>query len=415
MNKLFNTSYMLIYSGLVLSGMNYDNLIKELENSTFFLHKKTNQMGLELYKYLTTTDYYDLFNPEPVNKQKNTLQKIFNHLRIIDRHIKKPLDKYDKKDFLGFMEDVRDGKVVRYHTRVEWGLRKGSKAVTGTHIAPHGAITPHTLKKYVMEFKRFWRVYRQYELHNNKRFDHKRFEWGLNVRPLKVRQVYEDYPYLTVKQIQSFARSLGDEEYTVRTLLSVNLMGRKCEINELTLNHFDRREEGLFIQLPDLKLNSTRKVPVEVFNFVKDELEPYLERNNFKKNEPIFPTADFSFAIALRRKSEKLLGKRISPKTLRKLGVCVAEQLGYDRADVERIGGWSPNSPVLSHYFKRRGVTAKRANSNADGILHKDLTVEVDELKVKNKKMVEEMDLLRDVLEKKLYDKLMNDLHRLVK
>lgn len=394
--------------------MTVASLKQQLKKNEFFLHPYTNKIGLELLKYLTSTDYYDLINPEPANQRKNSIEKVFFHLRVIDRHVQKPLNKYDKRAFMAFMEAVRDDKVVRYHTRVKWGQKGGKAGVTSTSATPLGTVKPHTLKQYVMEFKRFWRIYRQYELHNNKRFNQKRFEWGMNLRPLKIKTVYEDYPYLTPQQLVNFSRALKDEEYMVRTLLSVNLMGRKCEMNELTLKHFDKREDGVYIKLPDIKLHSANKVHVQVFNFVEQELKPYLEKHQFKTDEPIFSTKDTAFAKALKRVSERELKSRITPKTLRKLGVCIAEQLGYEREEVERIGGWAPNSPVLIHYFKRRGVSAKKANRKADETLNKDLSVEVDQLRAQTKKMAKDLELLKDVVEKKLDDSALQAIKRLV-
>jgi hypothetical protein len=54
----------------------------------------------------------------------------------------------------------------------------------------------------------------------------------------------------------------------------------------------------------------------------------------------------------------------INPKTLSKIGVCIADKLGYNRSDVERIGGWMANSPVINHYFSRRGVAVKKGLDN---------------------------------------------------
>jgi integrase len=195
----------------------------------------------------------------------------------------------------------------------------------------------------------------------------------------------------------TLAESMTNIEYKNRVLVSINFMGRKSEVSSLKYSdiEFRNNEKEMWIKLPQTKLNSSEKVPVEVFKFVKKHFEEYLRVNTFGDNDLLFPSKEPAFAKNLRIVSEKLFKKRISPKTLRKIGVCVAEQLGYNRSDVERIGGWSANSPVLSHYFKRKGVSAKVANAKASKELDKDVYVELDRMKVKEDLKDKQIDSMR--------------------
>ena len=98
---------------------------------------------------------------------------------------------------------------------------------------------------------------------------------------------------------------------------------------------------------------------------------------------------------------------RITPKTLRKLGICVAEQLGVSREDVERIGGWSVNSDVLNHYFKRKGVEIQtKENNKLLKEKHQSVYAELDKLKIESEKkdnalvgMQEQVETMQNQLE----------------
>lgn len=380
--------------------------IQELNNNAFFCNASMNKFGKELVYYLTNFNYYDLNNPEPIDLNKNSLNKILTTLKVIDNFVKKPLEKYTCEDINKFMTGYIDGGIkpnVRFRTKFE----------------------PNVLRGYIREFKRLFKIYRQYVLNKSreteilkkrlksikspkkkkenqkllkteimqlvgKEFDPLKFEWGINLRaPRIMRKNYEKYPDLTVEQIIQFAQNLVKKEYTVRTLVSINLMGRKCEISQLKHSDIDfRKDDEVWIELPNIKKHSSEKVPVELFTFTKRALLSYLKDNRFKDEDLIFPSKETAFAKNIKKNSLNIFRKKITPKTLRKLGVCVAEQLGYSRADVERIGGWSANSPVLEHYFKRKGVAVKKSVDNKiENKLHSDVIIEIDRVKSENRKV----------------------------
>ena len=113
-----------------------------------------------------------------------------------------------------------------------------------------------------------------------------------------------------------------------------------------------------------------------------------LDRADMKDQDLLFPTRDEAFAKNLRNVSQEIFNQRINPKTLRKLGVCIAEKLGYNRADIERIGGWAVNSPIIEHYFKRKGVgVIKKSDKAIEKELHSDMYEEFEKFRLKNKEL----------------------------
>lgn len=327
------------------------NIINELNNDTWFKQPTTNFYGRQLAYYLCNHLHLDLSNPEPIDMKKSTFTKVFTTLKIVDKTIKKPLEKYTSKDMNEFINKVREGKVI---------------AAKGSNFS---YVDYKNIKRYVAEFKRLFRIYRAYTIkYHPNQFDIRKFEWGTTLKAPRETRHYLDYPYYSVSQLKIFIDALPDtysgndtSVYKVRIWLSINLMGRKCEISELKFRDLQFRDKDkLFIQLPDIKKHSSGKVPVEVYPFVKTMIKSYLTKvkplKEWKPTDTLFISKDYAFYQFLKRNSEKRLGVRLTPKTLRKIGVCIAEQMGYVREDVERIGGWSVNSTVLNHYFKRKGI-----------------------------------------------------------
>jgi integrase len=360
----------------VSSDVSRANKIKigQLNVGTFFSNKSMNKHGKVLVKYLCNSSYLGLSNPEPVDLRQNSLSKVLSRLKVIDTYVQKPLEEYTEQDMNNFISDFKHGKLK------STGKRQ---------------YNPDSVVDYVREFKRFWKVFRQYTIRHETGFDPLKFEWGLNLKAPKVEsRRYEKFPVLEVQQLIDFANGLNNEEYMVRTLLSVNLMGRVCEVSQLKYKHVQlKKGNEVWIELPKVKKHSTEKVPVELFTFVKKPFLKYLEHHEFREEDLLFPSNVPAFAKKLREVSQAMFRARINPKTLRKLGVCIAEKLSYSRSEVERIGGWRANSPVINHYFSRKGVPVKRAeDKKLQEVLHKDIYVEFDQVKAENKMLKKRLD-----------------------
>ncbi len=344
--------------------------MEQLNNNEYYSNPSMNKFGRLLTYYLCNMSYGDLYNNEPIDLMKNSYHKILARIKIIDNYIKKPLEEYTKDDLNIFMADFIEGRI-----------KKASKQ--------NLILKSTSLKFYIREFKRLWKIFRQYQIQNAKDFKPIDYEWGLLIRSPKIdrKKTYEKFPDLEVADVIDLANNMHKEEYRARVLLSVNLMGRKCEMQNLKkMMIHEKGDESIWVKLPNIKKHSSEKTEVELWTFVKRELLPYLKHNNFKNDECVFPSNDSAFGKNLRQVSERLFKHRINPKTLRKIGVCIAEKLGYGRADVERIGGWAANSDVLNHYFQRRPVAViKEANNAVEKSLHTEIYTELERLKQERK------------------------------
>ena len=336
------------------------NKIELLNRDALFLHPFTNKIGRQLVYYMANSSYHNLSNPEPVNLSKNTLSVKLRVLAKIDEYIQKPLNEYTYQDFNQFISSFKNGSIKSSSNKV---------------------LKPQAINGYVIQFKRFWRIYRQYVISNYpEEFNEAFFDWGMNLKAPKVdSREYEDIPDLNMYQIKALSDNMGSFEHRCRVLVSINLMGRKCEIHNLKMRHITKKEDGsIWIKLPKIKKHSSEKTYVQLYNHVANPFLDYLKQNNFGEDDSVFPTTDPAFAKHLKIVSKKVLKTPITIKMLRKIGVSVAEELGYSRADVERIGGWSANSPVVNHYFNRKkGVPAKN-NEKVEQELNKDLYFDLE-------------------------------------
>lgn len=375
-------------------------VIELLNQNKYFSCDSMNKIGLEYVRFLTSSQYYDLFNPEMVNTEKNTLSLALNYLRNIDNYVGKPIEKYARDDIARFIDAFMRGEIKGKKTKVVF--LKGEKNVKV--VQTNTSLKQSNLKRHIHAFKRFWAVYRQYVIHVEKKPDKiGGMEWGSLVRAPKIKAHYEKYPHLSLNQIIDVSESLCKPEYTARMLLSVNLMGRKCEISALKVSdlEIDNKADVVYIKLPDIKKHSSNKVRVELYSYAKKRLKKYLLSNNLKNEDTLFPSKENAFAKELKVKSEKILGKGniITPKTLRKLGVSVARELGKDRTDIEDIGGWKRNSSVLEHYFSRPGViNSNESKKKADIIEHNDVYAQMDKMASQNKALHEKLALLEKIV-----------------
>ncbi len=358
---------------IIQKGTNIDNNNKNkvdlLNKNKLYSTDSMNFFGRHLAYYLCNSSHLELSNSEPINLLKNTFAKVLMRIKVFDSFLKLPLEKYTSKKFNEFMSAFREGKIK---------------------TSANKTLKPDSLNNYVSEFKRIHTIYKAWILkYKPNQYDPRKIEWVNNLKsPRLDRRRYEKYPYLEMAQIRKFAKNLNNEEYELRTLLSVNLMARKIEMTDLKYKHIEfRPDDKIWVQLPDVKKHSSEKVPVQVYDFILPMLKNYLDKKKkWRNNDLIFPSRDFAFSRHIMRKSEELLKERINAKTLRKLGVCVAEQLGYSRSDVERIGGWAVNTTVLNHYFNRKGVAlSKKQNSKLNEAVHPDLTDKYNEIASQNR------------------------------
>lgn len=360
-------------------------VIMKLNNDEYFSNKSMNRWGRELVAYLCNTSSINITNPEPVDLTKNTLSKVLGRIRRIDGFVKKPLEEYETKDINSFSMAFIENRLPPLPN----ARRKMEKQAIGL---------------YIKEFKRLWKIFRQWNIDTKgKNANLAELDWGLWLRPPKVKIIHEECPDYDLPKLFKLTESLLNEEYRVRTLLAVNLMSRKCEMAELTYGNIRFQADGsVWIKLPNVKKHSTDKVDVELHTYSKTALLKYLKGKEWRKDELLFPSNEPAYTKNLRERSQKLFKERVNPKTLRKIGVAIAEKNGYTREDVERIGGWEANSPVIAHYFQRgKGVAVrKEQDAKIEETTHKDLYEEMEKVQAQARIMRSENQTLKEQLEK---------------
>lgn len=381
-----------------------ESVIRALKANSLFIHSFTNKIGYELSKYLREMCYGSLMNDCPVNMEKNTLAKVFNHLLAIDRFVQKPLNEYTQRDLCEFMQALCDGKIMRYYTRIFNAGGKTRVEVVKTQIPRK----KENLKYCIREFTRFWKIYSEWQLTQVGEEEHERLRhklaWGTQLKTPRIQRSYGDYPWHPIPHLVEAARQLVKLEYESRMLVSLNLMGRKCELDHLKFKDIiDDGGKQIIIELPNVKRFSAQKVPVTLFSFVRDRFRVYL--NQCKNNKPddyVFPSSSDAFTKNIKKVTRSYFGKDryLTPKSLRKLGLCVAEQLNVPMPEIIRVGGWDVNSRALKHYFTRKPVDLmKYENGETNKIIAPDATVEVEHLSQQLKQESSERERLQSEMQ----------------
>lgn len=377
--------------------------IEALEQNKFFSTKFNNKIGLAFVEYLDKGSYGNLRNSEPIDLNKNTLSKILLLIKVLDSFLEKDFSKHTIEDMDRFVQEYRKGNITR--DKVIIAKREGKISIDIKKTKTPRA--KHEVARIISEYKRIMKVFSQYMLkYEPNNYEPRLYEWIRDYFPPKEKFKYEDYPYYTISELLALADGLAKPEYTARMVLSLNLMGRKCEVSHLRVNAVDFRNDGsVWVELPNIKKHSSEKVPVELYSYAKERLKKYMKLNHLEADDLLFPSKETAFAKDLKKKSVHAFGKKksLSPKHLRKLGVCIAAELELPRHKVEDVGGWKRNSPILEHYFKRMGVAANHlAEQKLAKTEYKDIYVEFDRLKNENQKALEQLQLFADLLKQKV-------------
>jgi integrase len=380
--------------------------ISLVRNNKLFVDSFTNEIASLYIDYLMLGSYGNLRNPEPIDLHKNTLSKNLLMILSIDSFLKKSISEVTIQDIDKYVYAYRNGDIKKINVKVK-RVKGNDYVVNFTYTQTPRDMS--NLRRIIGEYKRLCKVYKEYLILNNQPQKALALEWINNYKVPKIKKTYEDYPILSLNKIIEIAESLSKKEYTARMLISVNLMGRKCEVSHLKLKDIDKQEDGsIWIKLPDVKKHSSEKVRVELFDYAKKRFMSYLEIAKINDSEAlIFPSKETAFAKNLKEKSALYLGKSyLKPKTLRKLGVCVARELNISRDKVEDIGGWRRNSPILEHYFKRSGVAVdKSINAQINKTEYVDIYAEFDKIKAENQQQKESMQMIKQLLIQQLIKK----------
>src|SRR3989338_1441213 len=222
-----NQKGLIDYDGTKMLPLNKKRM-DDLNNDSCFLTKSMNFYGRQFTHFLFNSVTLNLSNPDPANPMKNTFSRAMSQLRLIDCYVKKELDDYTQEDINNFISDFT-------HDNVKVMKREDGKKTNKKH-------KKEAVVGYVEQFKRLVAVYRSYNVQHNREFNPLKWDWVLFLKSPKMEKSYEDFPVYDMEQLKKLLDSLYSIEYRVRTIVSVNLMGRKSEIAQLKRGSIEVRK-----------------------------------------------------------------------------------------------------------------------------------------------------------------------------
>ncbi len=208
-----------------------NNNFSKFESDNFILKKYADAKFLGHYKYLV----YD------VNSPKKTIYKNLISLRKIIESVNKPLIELTEKDIMVFQIKLNQNKILCKDTK-----------------RPIAYSYKYDLVKNLRQFWNFYRMYSRYE--KNEKIENIT-EFLMLRREYNVNKLIE---FLTLNEIERLV--LNARSLKMRTLIKVcfETGARPVEILNLRKFNCNFKDGKWIIKLPNMKGNSTEKMPIEI-------------------------------------------------------------------------------------------------------------------------------------------------------
>ena len=288
--------------------------------------------------------------------------------RAVNRGIKKDLQKATREDIEKFITKLNKNEF----------LREDGK--------PYSGNTKSDIKKFLKQFYKW--------LLGESEFYPKQVSW------LKTKISKDEKPKeketLSYEEIIKLSEGFDKAEYKILVLLLFDSGFRigellSCKKKDLTLEDFERGKKCYWLKCNDSK-TTPRKVPVPLFT---DDINNFVNTayyKNIKDDELLYPKTYNALHKAIKETAEKVLGKRISPHSLRHSSATYYSKM-YD-GNMNLIGeryGWSFDSKELKTYIRRSGAYQKQGVKKVyDDELTK-VREELKEIRKQNKEREEEL------------------------
>lgn len=306
---------------------------------------------------------------------KKRIKKLLQMFKVVDRGMKKPMNKASRNDIEKFVADLQNNKIKR----------KDGKEYSGNSKA---------------DVRRFLKQFYKWYLGDNEFFP-KEVAWIK--RNVAKDEQPEEKPTVTLQQIKEIANKFQKQQFKILTLLLFDSGFRISEMlsvrkKDLTWEDADEKNKCFWIYCRESK-TFTRKIPITLFTEDIQEFYNSSYYGSLKQEDLLFNVNYFSYVKSLRNASMKVIGKRIVPHALRHSSATFYSS--YYKGNMQMVAdrfGWTYDSKQLKLYIRRSGVyqkdSVKVAFENETGELKKQLEEHEDKLK----KMQKALDILNNKL-----------------
>lgn len=282
-----------------------------------------------------------------------TLVKKARNLAKIDQYFKKNFTDISEEEILKYRDLLNENKIYCDKTLISWSGGKSSFKIVPTK----NPLSYRTKKDYSINFKEFFQFIIELK------FQKEKTELKDITKFFKIRSP-PDYNEIIVEfipddDLTALLNNIKNRNFKALVQLSLMSGARPCEIINVRYgkkhNLYKNKEGKWIIHLPKIKKISYKKFPF-IVDMYEDELCPYF--NNLKKKEGdlVFHISEATFRALMLHYTEKYIGKRYSPKILRKTARMLRTNAGYSEMWINKLLGHAPGNKVQGHYVNYEGI-----------------------------------------------------------
>ena len=357
----------------------FNHLYNQLEQEKLYTHKKNNKV-IKIYIDAKIKGYYSRLRYN-INKPEITCLSNIQKLIYLERYFNKPLTELTQKDIDELQRDLDTNNIYtqnKLNQPIKQPISYGYK------------------KDLIKHLKTFWKFYQLYAKEEENKTIPNITEY-IRVKQEEQKEIeYIDYKeFLEILKVTKNIRQ--------KTFLSIafETSARPIEILKLKRKHikYDEEEKAYLIKLPKEKGTSSNKHTIIIDSF-NDTINKYLTQNHFQPEDYIFSYTYNYYRNLIADLGQKAIGKRITPKILRKSNTMYMINQGLTEQYIKAHNGWSSNSKVLEHYISQKGIKKpEHIRSKIRKETHQDYETQLTLLKSEMNKMQNQMKKLSTLKE----------------
>lgn len=367
------------------SNKQYAKLLESLQNENYLSTSLNNKLLFLFLKHKQLGRYGRLVFPITMNSERTGL-RIALHIKRFDDFFKTDFIELTEDNICKFRDALVDNTIYQNKTIVKWNNGSYTAKVEKT-TKPLSYATKLNLRSILISFAHFLKEYCYQQ----------------NIPPMDDIMGYFTIPresdYKDVKvefipsnQINELLENIRNKDFKALVMFCLASGARPIEaLNTKYGENIYKNTEKRYVQhLPCLKRISYRKFP-HILNMYEEYLYPYFDRN-YSEGDLVFKITSATFGKLMHHYTEKYLGKRYTPKVLRKTARMIRSNAGYTDDQINKFMGHSPSSKIQDHYTNYEGIEDNPdAGSNLKKVEYVNFKQDQQELKLKLEALQQEL------------------------
>lgn len=331
----------------------YELIQDDLKNNKFVSTPKNNKLIFDFLEAKRSGGFERIIFKTKCGYK--TLVKKARNLTKVDQHFKKDFDKITEKELLAYRDLLNDDKIFCDKTLIKWNEQKTK---SWFEIVPtNRPLSYRTKEDYKQNFTEFYHFIMEWAYQKTGAEIKDITRYFTLVRPSDYKDIKVDF--IPDDDLMTLLNNIRNPHFKALVQLSIMSGARPCEIINLRIgkgfNLYKNKENKWIVHLPKIKRISYKKFPFEL-DMYEDELYPYFNNLKKKEGELVFKMTEGTFRKLMLHYTEKYLGKRYSPKILRKTARMIRTNAGYSHDWINKLMGHAPESRVQGHYLNYEGV-----------------------------------------------------------